>query len=123
MCGIAGTFSYGAEPPAGMLREVGRMCDAMASRGPDGRGEWTSADGAVALGHRRLAVLDLSERGAQPMVSSEHSLAIVFNGEIYNYSELRNELAAKGYRFRSTTDTEVLLYLYAEYGMAMCDRL
>lgn len=123
MCGIAGTFSYGTSPFPGMLREVARVREAMAARGPDGSGEWLSADRAVALGHRRLAVIDLSERGAQPMVSPEHSLAIVFNGEIYNYPELRNELAAKGYRFRSTSDTEVLLFLYAEYGMAMCDRL
>jgi asparagine synthase (glutamine-hydrolysing) len=106
-----------------MLDEVAVMREAMSARGPDGWGAWASDDGAVGLGHRRLAVIDLSERGSQPMISAEHGLAVVFNGEIYNYSELRSELAAKGYRFRSTSDTEVLLFLYAEYGMALCDRL
>jgi asparagine synthase (glutamine-hydrolysing) len=106
MCGIAGAFQYAAgEPSPALAGEVAVVRESMAARGPDGKGEWSSADGAVVLGHRRLAVIDLSERGAQPMHSAEHGLTVVFNGEIYNYAELRGELAAKGYRFRSTSDT------------------
>ncbi|HET7730531.1 MAG TPA: asparagine synthase (glutamine-hydrolyzing), partial [Usitatibacter sp.] len=95
----------------------------MASRGPDGAGSWFSADGRAALAHRRLSIIDLTESGAQPMVSADGRLAITFNGEIYNFRELRSELAARGARFRSTSDTEVLLHLYAERGAAMVESL
>jgi asparagine synthase (glutamine-hydrolysing) len=91
----------------------------MGCRGPDGAGEWYSADGRVALGHRRLAIIDLSERGAQPMHDAGSAHVITFNGEIYNYRALRAQLETKGYRFRSDSDTEVLLHLYAEKGEAM----
>src|SRR5215212_6149632 len=91
----------------------------MASRGPDGAREWFSSDGGVALGHRRLSIIDLSEAGAQPMTSADGKLVVTFNGEIYNYKELRRELEAKGYVFRSHSDTEVLLHLYADKGEAM----
>jgi asparagine synthase (glutamine-hydrolysing) len=91
----------------------------MTVRGPDGYGEWYSADGRVGLAHRRLAIIDLTEAGAQPMTSDDGRLVITYNGEIYNYRKLRSELEAQGYRFRSTSDTEVLLHLYQEKGAAM----
>lgn len=95
----------------------------MASRGPDGSGDWFSADRKVGFTHRRLAIIDLSEGGAQPMHSADGSLTITFNGEIYNYRELRAELVAKGYTFRTESDTEVMLQLYAERGPAMVKAL
>jgi asparagine synthase (glutamine-hydrolysing) len=123
MCGIAGIFTYGATAPADISREIVAIRDAMAPRGPDGCGAWLSADGRTALGHRRLAIIDLREEASQPMTARECGLTIVFNGEIYNYKVLKDQLIAKGHRFRTNSDTEVLLYLYAEYGMDMCSRL
>jgi asparagine synthase (glutamine-hydrolysing) len=123
MCGIAGIFGYNAASNDGILREVVNIRDAMAPRGPDGAGEWLSPAGVLALGHRRLAIIDLREEALQPMTAPEHGLTIVFNGEIYNYQALRSELAAQGDRFRTTSDTEVLLHLFARYGAGMCERL
>jgi asparagine synthase (glutamine-hydrolysing) len=119
MCGIAGIYAYHYAANAVDHAELLRIRDHMAARGPDGLGEWYSQDKRVALGHRRLAILDLSERGAQPMTSADGKFVITFNGEIYNYLELRSRLEARGYRFRSETDTEVVLNLYAEKGEAM----
>ena len=90
------------------------MCEAQARRGPDGQGVWHQ--GRVALGHRRLKIIDLSEHGAQPMVDAELGLSLVFNGCIYNYRELRAELEGHGYRFFSTSDTEVILKAYHRWG-------
>lgn len=114
MCGIAGFIERknGRCEPA-VLR---RMNDAVAHRGPDGAGEYFWRN--VGLGHRRLAILDLSECGRQPMASPDDSLVIVFNGEIYNYLELRVELEKEGYKFRSRTDTEVILAAYSAWGPA-----
>jgi len=131
MCGIAGIFAYNpargaasfADSGQEILREVVTMRDAMAARGPDGAGEWLSPDGRTAFGHRRLAIIDLRQEASQPMTDGEHGLTIVFNGEIYNYRALREELAAKGHRFRTESDTEVLLRLYIEHGADMCGRL
>lgn len=95
----------------------------MMARGPDGSGEWISPDGRTGFAHRRLAFLDLSERGAQPMHSADGSLTITYVGEIYNFRELRAELQAKGCVFRSDSDTEVLLQLYADRGPAMVEAL
>jgi asparagine synthase (glutamine-hydrolysing) len=95
----------------------------MTARGPDGQGEWYSSDGRVGLGHRRLAIIDLSEGGAQPMASHDGQNIITFNGEIYNYRELRKELEAQGHVFRSDSDTEVLLQLYQAKGTAMLQDL
>jgi asparagine synthase (glutamine-hydrolysing) len=112
MCGIAGILSASrANADA-----VSAMNDAQRYRGPDGAGLWVSPDGAVALGHRRLAIVDLTEGGRQPMLSPERGLAITFNGEIYNYVELRERLSGLGHSFRTTSDTEVLLAAYAEWG-------
>jgi len=123
MCGIAGIFVY--KPPAPPVdgEELLRLREAMRARGPDGSGRWLADDQRVGLAHRRLAIIDLSELGAQPMSTEDGSLRVVFNGEIYNYRELRRELEARGYLFRSQSDTEVLLHLYRERGPAMVDRL
>ncbi len=114
MCGIAGIYAYHYAANVVDCTELRRIRDHMAARGPDGLGEWYSQEGHVALGHRRLAILDLSERGAQPMASVDGKVVVTFNGEIYNYRQLRAALEAKGRTFRTATDTEVLLHLYAE---------
>jgi asparagine synthase (glutamine-hydrolysing) len=118
MCGIAGELRRGASPDRDVLD---RMSAALAPRGPDGDGMWFH-DG-TALAHRRLAIIDLSELGSQPMVDEELGLTVVFNGIIYNHRELRAELEGAGRRFRSTSDTEVLLKGWAEWGEGMLDRL
>jgi asparagine synthase (glutamine-hydrolysing) len=118
MCGLSGELRFdgrGADVDA-----VTRMTATMAPRGPDGVGLWSS--GPVALGHRRLKIIDLSDRGAQPMVDGELGLTTVFNGCIYNYRELRKELAAAGYRFFSTSDTEVVTKAYHRWGVRCVDR-
>jgi len=123
MCGIAAIFAYGESAPPVDRAEVIRMRDQMFARGPDGEGEWFSEDGRIGLGHRRLTIIDLSPAGAQPMWNADHSLAIIFNGEIYNYRELRSQLSADGYPFRSHCDTEVLVALYETRGEAMLNEL
>src|SRR5471030_246948 len=123
MCGIAGIFAYLDVAPSVDRGELSRMNARMALRGPDGSGDWVSSDGRVVFTHRRLAIIDLSERGAQPMHSADGQLSNTFNGEIYNYRALRAELEAKGYTFRTETDTEVLLQLYADRGPAMVEPL
>lgn len=119
MCGLAGAFGYRGQRID--ADELLRMRDAMRLRGPDGCGLWIADDGAVGLAHRRLSILDLSEAGAQPMDDGRY--LIVFNGEIYNHRALRADLEARGYRFLSQSDTEVLLALFAEEGPAMLARL
>ncbi|HVH78991.1 MAG TPA: asparagine synthetase B, partial [Stellaceae bacterium] len=123
MCGIAGI--YGHHPVANPVEpaELLRMRDRMTPRGPDGAGAWYSEDRRVGLANRRLAIIDLSERGAQPMLSADGKLAVTYNGEIYNYRDLRRRLEARGSVFRSDTDTEVLLHLYAWKGEAMLAEL
>jgi asparagine synthase (glutamine-hydrolysing) len=123
MCGIGGIFSYAADGPQVDSAELIRLRDAMTARGPDGRGLWLSGDGRVGLAHRRLAIIDLSDGGAQPMCSASGHLHIVFNGEIYNYRLLRSELEQRGVCFRSDSDTEVLLALYEQRGAGMVDVL
>jgi asparagine synthase (glutamine-hydrolysing) len=123
MCGIAGILAYHNAAPPANVEEILRIREAMGSRGPDGAGLWISEDGRLALAHRRLAIIDLSAAGAQPMGTSDQSLWVVFNGEIYNYRELRQELENQGYRFQSHSDTEVLLHLYREYGEDLTGRL
>jgi asparagine synthase (glutamine-hydrolysing) len=119
MCGIAGELRVDGRLPD--IGAVARMADAMAPRGPDGAGVWSA--GGVALGHRRLAIIDLSKRGHQPMVDSELGLSVVFNGCIYNHRELRRELEGAGYRFFSSSDTEVLLKGWHRWGEGLVDRL
>ncbi|HEX2729816.1 MAG TPA: N-acetylglutaminylglutamine amidotransferase [Rubrobacteraceae bacterium] len=118
MCGICGELSTNG---AADVAAVARMNETMNDRGPDGGGVWSQ--GRVALGHRRLKIIDLSECAAQPMTDPELGLTIVFNGCIYNYPELREELSGAGYRFFSTSDTEVLLKAYHRWGDNFVDRL
>jgi asparagine synthase (glutamine-hydrolysing) len=119
MCGIAGLINLDGAPVSPAVLQ--RMTDAIAHRGPDGEGHWI--DGGVGLGHRRLAIIDLSPAGHQPMVSADHRYVLNYNGEIYNFWELRAELEAKGYWFRSKCDSEVLLYALAEWGPKALERL
>ena len=119
MCGIAGELRFDGAPADAAV--LGRMSAAMARRGPDAAGLWAQ-DGA-GLGHRRLKIIDLTETGAQPMVDPQLGLAVAFNGCVYNYKELRKELAADGYSFSSTSDTEVLLKAYHRWGERFVERL
>lgn len=130
MCGICGIL---------WLKELDRiepsefdsMVDTLVHRGPDDRGTLflpletgsSPIDKGIALGHRRLSIIDLSEQGRQPLCNEDRSIWITFNGEIYNYSELKNELERKGHHFRSATDTEVIVHLYEEYGLKFVDYL
>jgi asparagine synthase (glutamine-hydrolysing) len=123
MCGIVGVYTYGNVGLPLEAETLVRMRDTMDHRGPDDAGIYISPDGKLGLGHRRLSILDLSSLGHQPMATPDGRYWIAFNGEIYNFRELRAELESNGHRFRSTSDTEVLLALYAEYGPKMLHRL
>jgi asparagine synthase (glutamine-hydrolysing) len=116
MCGINGIFAYSHASNLIDRGELLRTRDYMASRGPDGSGQWVADDERIGFGHRRLSIVDLSEAGSQPMFSDDRCLVVTFNGEIYNYPELRRNLEAKGCIFRTRCDTEVLLHLYAMKG-------
>jgi asparagine synthase (glutamine-hydrolysing) len=123
MCGIAAIFAYGTAAAPVSADELVRIDAAMASRGPDGSGTWIAADGRVGLAHRRLAILDPSPAGAQPMHHADSGCVLSFNGEIYNFRELRAALEQAGETFRSDSDTEVVLALYAREGPAFVERL
>src|SRR4051812_6289606 len=112
MCGIAGSVGLGRLP---------EMVERLAHRGPDARGERML--GPCFLGHTRLRILDLSPLGDQPISNEDDTVWAVFNGEIYNFKSLRAALGAVGHRFRSATDTEVLVHLYEEYGQDMVHHL
>ncbi|MBI4375243.1 MAG: asparagine synthase (glutamine-hydrolyzing) [Elusimicrobia bacterium] len=118
MCGIAGLINLDSAPIS--PKTLQRMTDVIAHRGPDGEGHWI--EGNVGIGHRRLAIIDLSPAGHQPMASADHRYFISFNGEVYNFRELRSELEAKGYWFRSKTDSEVVLNALAEWGIKALDK-
>jgi len=118
MCGITGFFDLDGQPASPVV--LRRMTDAVAHRGPDGEGYYT--DGGVALGHRRLSIIDLSAAGHQPMQSSDGRYVITYNGEVYNFQELRVELEALGARFRSRTDSEVLLNAFLHWGPKAVER-
>ena len=120
MCGIAGIIALRGqqvEPTA-----LKRLMDLVAHRGPDGAGSWFNTDRSVALGHRRLAIIDPGEGGRQPMVSADGRHVMVYNGEVYNFLELRRELEAAGRRFDTESDTEVILAAWQEWGEAMLPR-
>src|SRR5437899_2985604 len=119
MCGILGIVGRRS-----LAQEIAiQMRDSLQHRGPDDEGVWQSEDRTVSLGHRRLAIIDLSSRGHQPMSDSSGKLWITFNGEIYNYRELRRELEARGHQFRTATDTEVILEAYSAWGRDCLTRL
>src|SRR6266536_1548943 len=121
MCGLVATFG----PAPAELADVELACRAIAHRGPDGQGIWTGRAGRLAadLGHRRLAILDPSPAGAQPMTIDGDSLAVSYNGELYNYPQLRTQLQSRGHRFRSRCDTEALLHGYREWGLQLAAHL
>lgn len=119
MCGIAGIYHLATPKPVDPAR-VERMCDALAHRGPDGAGVWTAP--GVGLGHRRLAIVDLAG-SPQPMIAVDGGAVLVFNGEIYNFRELRAELAAGGARFRTQGDSEVILAAWGKWGPTCVERL
>ena len=118
MCGIAGAIGS-----PDLVRSVERMGDSLRHRGPDDQGIWTDEKAGVGFAHRRLSIIDLSPRGRQPMVSDGGRYVIVYNGEIYNYRELRQELIDLGHAFKSETDTEVLLNAYVHWQEGALDRL
>jgi asparagine synthase (glutamine-hydrolysing) len=119
MCGIVGV----ALRRSGETRWLESAARALAHRGPDGDGFWSSADGRVAFGHRRLAIRDISSAGAQPFEACDGRFILTFNGEIYNYTALRAELEAAGYDFRTDCDTEALVLGYHKWGEAVLDRM
>jgi asparagine synthase (glutamine-hydrolysing) len=123
VCGVNGIFAYNRAANSIDMNELIRTRDHMAARGPDDMGIWVSTNSSVGLGHRRLSIIDLSATGAQPMTSADGRFVVTFNGEIYNYRELRRNLEVKGRAFLSQSDTEVLLHLYAEKGEAMVHEL
>jgi asparagine synthase (glutamine-hydrolysing) len=112
MCGIVGQLNFDKSPVSPVILK--KMTDAIKHRGPDGEGHWIEEN--VGFGHRRLSIIDLSPAGHQPMISADHRYVLTYNGEIYNFRELRTELEVKGYWFRSQTDSEVVLSALAEWG-------
>ena len=114
MCGIIGQVKKTETISQELFNS---MRDTMFHRGPDGSGTELFFKNKAAFGHRRLSIIDLTEKGRQPMYNSKESILITFNGEIYNYKSIKEELLEKGYQFNSNSDTEVLLYGYAEWGM------
>src|SRR5262245_17481800 len=122
MCGIVGIFHHGCSQE---VREdtLSIMRDSMVHRGPDDSGLYISPDRKLGLGHRRLSIIDLSPAGHQPMGDAARRYWIVYNGEIYNFLELRRDLESDGVTFRSKSDTEVLIYLFKKYGKEMVHRL
>ena len=119
MCGIAGLLDPGrTRGPDALGRDADRMADTLVHRGPDDHGRWVDPDGWVALSHRRLSVVDLTEHGHQPMVSADARWTLAYNGEVYNFGDLRRRLSSEGVAFRGTSDTEVLLAAVATWGLA-----
>src|SRR5580765_8256455 len=111
MCGLCGVVALGRPPE---IETVRAMASALDHRGPDGEGEFS--DEGVAFGFRRLAIIDLSDAAMQPFASDDGALRLVYNGEIYNYVELRRELQGRGHSFRTQSDTEVIVRAYEEWG-------
>ncbi|MCS6806076.1 MAG: asparagine synthase (glutamine-hydrolyzing) [Blastocatellia bacterium] len=120
MCGIVGIVFETGEPHEG---DIAAMLQALRHRGPDDQGQWVSADRRVRLGHQRLAIIDLSEAGRQPLSNEDGTVWITYNGEIYNFQSLRQELEALGHQFRSRTDTEVIVHAYEQWGTECVKRL
>src|SRR5260370_23542733 len=114
MCGIAGLWNFGKNASDVDLLS---MPGTLSRRGPDDGGMFTSQQEGIGLGHRRLSILDLSPRGRQPMPDAAGTVTVTFNGEIYNYREIRHELARQGHRFITNTDTEVILHAYNEWSI------
>ncbi len=118
MCGICGIFNLNGEPVSPVI--LRKMTNVIAHRGPDSEGFYI--DSFIGLGHRRLAIIDLSPAGHQPMLTQDGQKALVYNGEVYNFQELRAELESHGHQFRSRTDSEVILHAYFEWGPKCVER-
>ena len=119
MCGIAGLLHLDGSAVA--TSDLVKMTDSIAHRGPDGQGQWVEKN--IGLGHRRLAILDLTDAAKQPMFSSDNRFVMVYNGEIYNFVELKSELSSLGHQFTSRSDTEVLLAAFRQWGTDSIPRL
>src|SRR5438270_14019074 len=115
MCGI--TVLWARKAQANLELSIRAATDALANRGPDGDGIWIDADAGLALGHRRLAVVDLSQAGRQPMLSRNGRYCLTFNGEIYNFQDLRGELQLLGHDFIGHSDTEIMLAAISQWGL------
>ncbi len=123
MCGINGILRFATSARPVTETEVIAMRDTMVHRGPDGAGAWLAEDGRIGLGHRRLAIIDLTDAAAQPMSDADGSVQVVFNGEIYNHMELRRELEVAGHRFRTDhSDTEVIVHGFKQWGIDCIER-
>ena len=120
MCGIAGIYTKNDIGAPELESRIKRMASSIAHRGPDGEGFFIGKN--IALGHRRLSIIDLST-GAQPIFNEDKTICIVYNGEVFNYLELNKELAGKGHRFSTNSDTETILHAYEEWGEGFVDRL
>src|SRR5471032_1725825 len=118
MCGIAGVLTSAAVARDQLEHSAVAMADTLAHRGPDDHGAWSDPEAGIALAHRRLSIVDLSPAGHQPMASADGRFLITYNGEVYNFLELRGELEARGVAFRSHSDTEVMLEAFSAYGIA-----
>jgi asparagine synthase (glutamine-hydrolysing) len=123
MCGICGILNYGNSVDTFDESFLVKMSDSIAHRGPDDSGTFISSDRKVGFGFRRLSIVDLSPAGHQPMITPDGSVVLMMNGEIYNHLVLRKQLESKGYRYRSRSDTETVLYAYQEYGLGFVDKL
>ncbi|MBS1912524.1 MAG: asparagine synthase (glutamine-hydrolyzing) [Bacteroidetes bacterium] len=123
MCGIVGIFNYAGKESIVSPEVLGCMTDEIKHRGPDDQGHYISEDRRVGFGFRRLSIIDLSSAGHQPMSNADGTIWIVFNGEIYNHQSIREDLQRRGYRYRSKTDTETILYAYQEYGIEFINKL
>ena len=117
MCGISGILLHPEKSDLRKLASIARMTTTLQHRGPDAGGTWIDTDGGIALGHRRLSIVDLSEAGKQPMLSRDKNLVMSFNGEIYNFEELRLKLEEMGHHFRGHSDSEVILAAFESFGI------
>src|SRR3954471_19700896 len=121
MCGITGYWTRRGDTGA-WLQDLAASVTSLKQRGPDDSGVWVRPGGRVALGHTRLSILDLSPLGHQPMKSSDGSITMVFNGEVYNFATIRSELESLGHRFRSSGDSEVILAAFLQWGVKAVEK-
>ena len=117
MCGVAGIFLHSKKADLRKLGVIAQMTATLQHRGPDASGTWIDTEGGIALGHRRLSIVDLSEAGKQPMLSNDKNFVMSFNGEVYNFEELRRNLEETGHRFRGHSDSEVMLAAFERFGI------
>ena len=122
MCGISGIYNC-LNKKVNSIKIIEKIIKLQEKRGPDGKGLWQSACDKVVLGHNRLSIIDLSDKAKQPFVSKDNNLTITFNGEIYNYKEIRSKLLQKNITFRSNSDTEVILEAYKFWGIEFLSKL